>query len=45
MHHEPTRRDDELDRVFAELLQRFPVGDDAALSEIFLAREGLEVQL
>ena len=40
-HHEPTRSDDELERIFAETLARHPAcpGDP----EILLAREGLEL--
>jgi len=40
-HHEPTRSDDDLERVFAEALARHP---DAGC-EIMLAREGLELEL
>lgn len=42
-HHEPTRNDDELDAVFAEVMARhqpLPQG-----LEVFLAREGLELEL
>jgi ribonuclease BN (tRNA processing enzyme) len=42
-HHEPTRTDDELERVFAEALARHPrrEGDP----EILLSYEGLEIDL
>lgn len=40
-HHEPTRSDDELERVFAEALSRHPV----LACEILLAREGLTIEL
>jgi phosphoribosyl 1,2-cyclic phosphodiesterase len=42
-HHEPTRADEELERVFADCLKRHPCqpGDP----EYFLAREGLEILL
>lgn len=40
-HHEPTRSDDALERVFNEALARHP----AAGCEILLAREGLEIVL
>jgi phosphoribosyl 1,2-cyclic phosphodiesterase len=42
-HHEPTRTDDELERVFAESLQRNPrqPGDP----EVLLARAGLEFRV
>jgi phosphoribosyl 1,2-cyclic phosphodiesterase len=40
-HHEPTRSDDDLERVFAEALARNP--DPGC--EILLAREGLEIEL
>lgn len=40
-HHEPTRSDDELDRVFADLQVRFP--DNSF--EMLLAREGMEITL
>jgi len=40
-HHEPTRGDDELEKVFAEALARHP--DPGC--EILLAREGLELEL
>ncbi len=42
-HHEPTRSDDELERVFAEVMQQTTT--DEGLEEIFLAREGLEIVL
>ena len=41
-HHEPTRTDDDLERVFAEVLARQP--QDGKL-EILLAREGLELEV
>jgi phosphoribosyl 1,2-cyclic phosphodiesterase len=40
-HHEPTRSDDDLEKVFAEALSRHP----APGCEIMLAREGLEIVL
>ena len=40
-HHEPTRSDDDLEKVFAEALARHP---DSGC-EILLAREGLEISL
>jgi phosphoribosyl 1,2-cyclic phosphodiesterase len=40
-HHEPTRSDDELERVFAEAVRRYP--DVAAKIDIRLAREGDEI--
>jgi phosphoribosyl 1,2-cyclic phosphodiesterase len=40
-HHEPTRSDDDLERVFAEALERKPVPG----CEVMLAREGLEIAL
>ncbi|MBS3935115.1 MAG: MBL fold metallo-hydrolase [Sulfuritalea sp.] len=40
-HHEPTRGDDELEKVFAEALARHP---DSGC-EVLLAREGLEIEL
>ncbi|MDO8959574.1 MAG: MBL fold metallo-hydrolase [Rhodocyclaceae bacterium] len=40
-HHEPTRGDDELEKVFAEALSRHPQLD----CEVMLAREGLEILL
>ncbi len=40
-HHEPTRSDDDIDRVFAEALARQPRGP--GLSEVELALEGLEI--
>ena len=41
-HHEPTRSDDELEHVFAEVLNRHPrqPGDP----EIILSHEGLEIE-
>ncbi len=42
-HHEPTRSDDELERVFAEVMERTPAADRPA--EVCLAREGLEITL
>lgn len=42
-HHEPSRSDDELERVFAEALARNPRQDGDP--EYFLAREGLEIEL
>ncbi|MFM7462372.1 MAG: MBL fold metallo-hydrolase [Burkholderiales bacterium] len=42
-HHEPTRHDDELERVFAETMQR--IGTTHGLQDIFLAREGVEITL
>jgi phosphoribosyl 1,2-cyclic phosphodiesterase len=41
-HHEPTRSDDDLEQVFAEVMSRHPhqPGDP----EIILAREGLEIE-
>ena len=40
-HHEPTRSDDDLERVFAEALARHPgIG-----FEVMLAREGMEITL
>ncbi len=39
-HHEPTRSDDDLEKVFAEALARHP---DIAC-EVVLAREGLEIE-
>ncbi|WP_018934890.1 MBL fold metallo-hydrolase [Thioalkalivibrio sp. ALJ24] len=44
-HHEPTRDDDELDRVFAEALERNPPPDPAQEPAIHLAREGVTVTL
>ncbi|HNH36705.1 MAG TPA: MBL fold metallo-hydrolase [Rhodocyclaceae bacterium] len=42
-HHEPTRSDAELERVFAEAIERSaPAAGDP---QIFLAREGLELRL
>jgi phosphoribosyl 1,2-cyclic phosphodiesterase len=40
-HHEPTRSDDDLERVFAEALGRHPKPG----CEVMLAREGLEIVL
>jgi ribonuclease BN (tRNA processing enzyme) len=40
-HHEPTRSDDDLEKVFAEALERFP----ERRCEVMLAREGLEILL
>lgn len=42
-HHEPTRYDDDLERVFAEALERNPRGEGDP--EVLLAREGLEIEL
>jgi phosphoribosyl 1,2-cyclic phosphodiesterase len=42
-HHEPTRNDEELERVFAETMER--IGSAHGLEEVFLTREGLEVTL
>lgn len=42
-HHEPTRSDDDLERVFAEEIARAGLG--AGDPEVMLAREGLEIQL
>lgn len=42
-HHEPTRFDDDLERVFAEALERNP--RSAGYPEAVLAREGLEIEL
>lgn len=42
-HHEPSRSDDELERVFAEALARNPRKDGDP--EYLLAREGLEIEL
>ncbi len=42
-HHEPTRFDDELERIFAEVLERHPRGPGDP--EILLAREGLEIEI
>lgn len=42
-HHEPTRSDDELEGVFAEVLRRHPAQDGDP--EIILAKEGLELVL
>jgi ribonuclease BN (tRNA processing enzyme) len=42
-HHEPTRSDDELERVFSEMMQQYPTqpGDP----KIVLSHEGLEIEL
>lgn len=40
-HHEPTRSDDKLDRIYEELLNNNPELD----YEIFLAQEGIEILL
>lgn len=40
-HHEPTRSDDDLEKVFEEALMRFP----DRRCEVMLAREGLEITL
>ncbi len=40
-HHEPTRSDDDLEKVFAEALSRHP----GLPFEVMLAREGLEIEL
>jgi len=42
-HHEPTRSDDELEKVFSEMLAR--ARPDPNDLEVFLAREGLEITL
>jgi phosphoribosyl 1,2-cyclic phosphodiesterase len=42
-HHEPTRSDDELEKVFAEAVSRHP--DVAAKVDIRLAREGDEIKI
>lgn len=42
-HHEPTRSDDELERVFAEAVAR--MGALPGDPEMLLAREGLEIEL
>ncbi len=42
-HHEPTRSDDELEKIFREALQRNRVG--AGDPEFHLAREGMTVEL
>jgi phosphoribosyl 1,2-cyclic phosphodiesterase len=42
-HHEPTRSDDELERVFADAVSRYP--DVAAKIDIRLAREGDEIEI
>jgi phosphoribosyl 1,2-cyclic phosphodiesterase len=43
-HHEPTRSDDDLDRVFAEALAACGVGA-AGDPQVMLAREGLEIEV
>ena len=42
-HHEPTRSDDELEAVFADVMARHAA--QLGGLEVFLAREGLEVEL
>jgi phosphoribosyl 1,2-cyclic phosphodiesterase len=42
-HHEPTRFDDELEKVFAEVVARSELG--AGDPEVLLAREGMEIVL
>ncbi|MBI1174633.1 MAG: MBL fold metallo-hydrolase [Sideroxydans sp.] len=42
-HHEPTRSDDELERVFAEAVARYPEAQDKL--DIRLAREGDEINV
>ena len=42
-HHEPTRFDDDLERVFNEALERNPRGEGDP--EVLLAREGLEIEI
>jgi ribonuclease BN (tRNA processing enzyme) len=42
-HHEPTRSDDELEKVFAEVLSRYP--DNLGKLDIRLAREGAEITI
>ena len=42
-HHEPTRFDDDLERVFQEALDRNPCGEGDP--EVLLSREGLEIEL
>ena len=42
-HHEPTRSDDELERVFAEVLEQHPRQESDP--EIVLSYEGLEISL
>ena len=42
-HHEPTRGDDELEAVFAEVMARLAPHLNGL--EVFVAYEGLEVQL
>lgn len=39
-HHEPTRNDDELEKVFADMLTRVPANGP----EVLLAREGMEIE-
>lgn len=43
-HHEPTRFDDDLDKVFAEALSHNEVGRPGD-PEVLLAREGMELEL
>jgi ribonuclease BN (tRNA processing enzyme) len=43
-HHEPTRSDDELERVFAEAVARYPQAGESGL-DIRLAREGDEIEI
>jgi phosphoribosyl 1,2-cyclic phosphodiesterase len=40
-HHEPTRSDDDLEKVFSDAVSRHPV----AGLEVLLAREGMEIEL
>ncbi len=40
-HHEPTRSDEELERVFQEALARNNVKDDGSEPKFYLAREGI----
>ncbi|MBF0256844.1 MAG: MBL fold metallo-hydrolase, partial [Gammaproteobacteria bacterium] len=42
-HHEPTRSDDALEKIFAEALERNQVGEGDP--QFYLAREGLRVEL
>ncbi|MDX8390033.1 MAG: MBL fold metallo-hydrolase [Mariprofundaceae bacterium] len=42
-HHEPTRHDDSLEAVFAEVMARNPAEDEDP--EFLLAREGLELEI
>lgn len=42
-HHEPTRSDDELEKVFAEALAQNPLGPGDP--EVMLSREGLEIEV